>query len=179
MPRARDPNRDKAHDIYIANPGIELIEIASQLNVPVTTIRSWKSRDDWECNATQRKKRNVAKKKTTMKPIANEVKQVMNNPELTDKQRLFCLNYIKCFNATKAYQKAYDCSYETAMTEGCKALRNPKIAEQINELKQAKLNQSFLKPEDIFQKYMDIAFADITDYVTFGTKEVTLSNDEA
>ena len=28
-----------------------------------------------------------------------------------------------------------------------------------------------LEPEDIFQKFMDIAFADITDYVEFGQKE--------
>ena len=178
MARVRDPNRDKAHDIYIANPGIELIEIASQLNVPVATVRSWKSRDDWECNATQRKKRNVAKKKTTMKPIANEVKQVMNNPELTDKQRLFCLNYIKCFNATKAYQKAYEGSYAVANTEGPKLLVNPRVKEEIYKLKQGRLNQAFLEPSDIFQRYMDIAFADMNDYVTYGVREVVFSKDD-
>ena len=34
---------------------------------------------------------------------------VIENTELTEKQRLFCIYYIQCFNATKAYQKAYEC----------------------------------------------------------------------
>jgi phage terminase small subunit len=88
------------------------------------------------------------------------------------------LNYIKCFNATKAYQKAYECGYETAMVNGSDLLRNTKVKEQIAILKQGKLNQSFLEPGDIFQKYMDIAFSDITDYVTFGVREVTYSDNE-
>jgi phage terminase small subunit len=176
---ARSPDKRYSEAYKLFKNGKKLIEIANQLSLPEGTVRRWKSTHKWDNERSDNKsERSIKKKKVKNKPITNEVKQVMENPELTDKQRLFCLNYIKCFNATKAYQKAYECSYETAMTEGCKALRNPKIAEQINELKQAKLNQSFLKPEDIFQKYMDIAFADIVDYVTFGTKEVTLSNDE-
>lgn len=183
MPRVRDPNRDKAFKIYKEHNGnIDLVEIASQLNLPNGTIRGWKSKDKWDdkMNGTLQKntERSKKDKNTSTKPIADEVKQVMDNPELTDKQRLFCLNYIKCFNATKAYQKAYDCSYETAMTNGSDLLRNAKVKEQIQLLKQGRLNQSFLEPGDIFQKYMDIAFADMNDYVTFGTKEVTLSNDE-
>ena len=39
-------------------------------------------------------------------------------------------------------------------------------------LKQGRLNREFLSEADIFQKYMDIAFADITDYMTFGTEEI-------
>lgn len=182
MPKARDPSRDKAFEIYKqCNGEISLVEIASQLNLSDGTIRGWKSKDKWDdvMNGTlQKDAERSKKKKNVTKPIADEVKQVMDNPELNDKQRFFCLNYIKCFNATKAYQKTYECSYETAMVEGCKALRNPKIKEQINELKQGKLNQSFLEPGDIFQKYMDIAFTDITDYVTFGVREVTYSDKE-
>ena len=39
-------------------------------------------------------------------------------------------------------------------------------------LKQNKLNRELLSEADIFQKYMDIAFSDITDYMEFGTEEV-------
>ena len=69
-----------------------------------------------------------------------------------------------------AYQKAYQCSYETAMVNGSRLLRNAKIKSEINSLKQNCLNREFLSEEDVFQKYMDIAFADITDYVLFGTE---------
>lgn len=35
-----------------------------------------------------------------------------------------------------------------------------------------------LSEEDIFQRYMDIAFSDITDYVNFGKREIEVSKDE-
>lgn len=38
-------------------------------------------------------------------------------------------------------------------------------------LKQERLNREFLSESDIFQKYMDIAFADITDYLEFGQEQ--------
>ena len=34
------------------------------------------------------------------------------------------------------------------------------------------MNRELLKQEDIFQKYMDIAFADVTDYVSFGRENI-------
>lgn len=49
MPRPRDPNRDLAFEIYKKAGGrIDLVEIASQLNLSPGTIRGWKSKDDWE-----------------------------------------------------------------------------------------------------------------------------------
>ena len=97
---------------------------------------------------------------------------MMENPDLTDKQRLFCLHYVRCFNATKAYQKAYGCAYDVANAEGYKLLVNPCVKEEIMRLKQNRLNREMLDEHDIFQKYMDIAFADITDFVEFGREEV-------
>ena len=51
-------------------------------------------------------------------------------------------------------------------------LRNDKVKNEIHNLKQNRLNREFLSEEDIFQMYMDIAFADITDYVSFGRETV-------
>lgn len=49
MPRARDPNRNEAFQIYLNAGGkIDLVEIASQLNVSAGTVRGWKSKDKWE-----------------------------------------------------------------------------------------------------------------------------------
>ena len=49
MGRARDPNRDKAFEIYSENNGnIELVEIAERLGVSAGTVRGWKSKDNWE-----------------------------------------------------------------------------------------------------------------------------------
>lgn len=177
MARARDSNRDKAFEIYKKYKGnIDLVEIANQLKISSGTVRGWKSKDKWteKMNGTfqTNTERSIQKKNKKKKVVVEEVDKVMKNDELTDKQRLFCIYYVKCFNATKAYQKAYECSYETAMVEGSKCLRKPKVKEEICKLKQNRLNQEFLSEEDIFQKYMDIAFSDITDYVSFKTEEV-------
>ena len=174
MARAPDQRAEQAKALY--DKGMKLIDIASQLGIPEGTVRSWKNRYNWDRNVAK-EKRNVAKTKKNKKqnqeePSVDEVSSIMKNSELTDKQRLFCIHYIRCFNATKAYQKAYGCSYETAMVEGSSHLRNPKIKSEILKLKQERLNREFLSEADIFQKYMDIAFADITDYMTFGTEEV-------
>lgn len=59
MGRARDPNRDKAFEIYSENNGnIELVEIAERLGVSAGTVRGWKSKDKWESkiNGTFQKK---------------------------------------------------------------------------------------------------------------------------
>lgn len=49
MGRVRDPNRDKAFEIYSENNGnIELVEIAERLGVSAGTVRGWKSKDKWE-----------------------------------------------------------------------------------------------------------------------------------
>lgn len=174
MARAPDQRVEQAKTLY--DKGLKLIDIASQLGIPEGTVRSWKNRYNWDCNVAK-EKRNVAKTKKNKKqnqeePSVDEVSSIIENPELTDKQRLFCVHYIRSFNATKAYQKAYGCSYENAMQNGSRMLRNDKVKEEILRLKQERLNREFLSESDIFQKYMDIAFADITDYMTFGTEEV-------
>ena len=177
MPRARDPNRDKAFEIYKEHKGkIDLVEIASLLNVSSGTIRGWKSKDKWEGKINgafpKNTERSKQKKNTKKQADVEEVNQVIENSELTDKQRLFCIYYVRNFNATKAYQKAYECSYESAMQNGSRMLRNDKVKNEIHNLKQNRLNREFLSEEDIFQMYMDIAFADITDYVSFGRETV-------
>ena len=45
-------------------------------------------------------------------------------------------------------------------------------------LKENKLNRAFVSKDDIFQKYLDIAFSDITDYTEFGVKEVEIEGEK-
>lgn len=176
LARSPNENAEKARKLY--ESGMKLVEIASQLNVPAGTVRRWKSTHGWDGeHKSERsdKKANVRKEKKndTNKAVADEVKEVMQNTNLTDKQQLFCIYYIRCFNATKAYQKAYGCDYTTAVVNGPRLLGNARVKEEIFQLKQERLNREFLSESDIFQKYMDIAFADITDYVEFGNGTFT------
>lgn len=157
---------------------MKLVEIASQLEVPAGTVRRWKSTYHWDSEqqnerSEKKSERSESKKSVMKKAVADEVKQVIQNTDLTDKQQLFCIHYIRCFNATKAYQKAYGCGYTTAVTNGPALLGNTRIKEEILQLKQDRLNREFLNESDIFQKYMDIAFADINDFADISAGFVT------
>ena len=167
MARAPDPRIEQAKAMYLQ--GAKLVEIASQLNLPEGTVRRWKSTHKWDSERSDRKKDTSKVQKAV---VLSEVEAVIQNPDLSDKQRLFCIYYIRCFNATKAYQKAYGCDYITAAQNGSRMLKNAKVKAEIQRLKQDRLNREFLDEHDIFQKYMDIAFADMTDYVEFGREKV-------
>ena len=169
---------DSAFADYLG--GMKYKDIAEKYDVTVNTVKSWKTRYGWSRNkekGVHTKKKKVCTQKEQENPLSyqrenNEVTEVMENSELTDKQRLFCICYVRCFNATKAYQKAYECSYETAVANAYRMMGNDGIKNEIHNLKQNRLNREFLSEEDIFQMYMDIAFADITDYVSFGRETV-------
>ena len=185
---ARSPNENviKAQEMY--KQGMKLIDIANALGVPDGTVRRWKSIYKWDesesersdkkankkCKRSEkRRKQNIESKEVVVK----EVKEVLSNTELTDKQRLFCLYYSKTFNATRSYQKAYGCAYDSAMVNGPRLLGNDRVKVEIMRLKEERYARAFLSEEDIFQKYMDIAFADVTDFVTFHTEDMTVEDD--
>lgn len=181
---AREPNEKikKAEALY--RSGTAMVEIAKRLGVSDSTVRSWKNRYKWDGEksaALQNKKCNVAKAESLKKQkrkehIAEEVEEVIQNTGLTDKQRLFCIYYIRCFNATKAYKKAYKVDYNTASSVGYRMLENVGVKTEIMRLKKARLNREFFSEEDLFQKYMDIAFADIADFTEFGSKKIKVLN---
>lgn len=149
--------------------GEKLVDIAKQLDVPAGTVRRWKSVQNWDERSDNG---SPNKKKVNKKEILTETESIVDNDNLNDKQKLFCAYYIRSFNVTKAYQKAYGCTYATAATNGHKLLKNAHIKAEIKKLKKSRLNREMLDTEDIFQKYIDIAFADITDYISFGSENV-------
>lgn len=188
MARVRSPARDEAFEIYKKNNGnIDLVEIAKMLSLSPGTVRGWKAKDKWDSelngtlqNDTERSNKKVNKKSKEREPIVEEVKDVLENTELTEKQRLFCIYYIENFNATKAYKKAYGCSYDTAKVEGCKSLTKPNIKKEIQRLTKECLEEEEVEAKllnkRLFETYMKIAFADIGDYLRFGQEEEKVWN---
>lgn len=184
MARARDPNRDKAFEIYKEHNGdIKLKDIAEQLGKSDSQIRKWKNQDEWDeklkGNVTNKTNSNVTKQKKR-KPQAEKRKErvtesdelpVDENSDLTDKQWLFCRYYTKYWNATKAYQKVYECDYMQAMSNGSRLLRNDKIRREIAAIKRDIADGIMIESRAVLQKWIDIAFADISDYVKWGTEK--------
>lgn len=138
MARAPDPRIEQAKAMYLE--GQKLVEIASQLNLPEGTVRRWKSTHKWDSERSDKNNERSDRKKDALKEekavVPSEVESVIQNPDLSDKQRLFCIYYIRCFNATKAYQKTYGCDYMTAAQNGSRMLKNAKVKAEIQRLKQ-------------------------------------------
>lgn len=186
MARAPNEKLNKAYALY--QEGYKLVEIARELDIPDGTVRRWKKTYNWDSERSYKKenKNERSEKKKTNKgnkkreSIASEVKEVLENTELTEKQRLFCIYYIENFNATKAYKKAYGCSYDTAKVEGCKSLTKPNIKKEIQRLTKECLEEEEVEAKllnkRLFETYMKIAFADIGDYLRFGQEEEKVWN---
>ncbi|MEG0979087.1 MAG: terminase small subunit [Oscillospiraceae bacterium] len=180
MAKNKIENYELAEVDYI--DGMSYKNIAQKYNISINTVKSWKTRYKWKRDkkpCTQKSSANIKalkdniKKTDTIKNTNNkaEKQSTDENIEIVDKQELFCFYYVRSFNATKAYMKAYKVSYESAAPLASKLLRNDKIKKRIAALKQNKLNRELLNENDIVQKYIDIAFADITDFVEFGQEE--------
>lgn len=184
MARARDPNREIAKQMYLDSNGEMLLkDIAAELGKNEGTIRGWKNKDKWdsELNGTlQSNERNVPKRKqlnrTKKKANVEEVLSLIENDDLTDKQRLFCIYYTKYWNATKAYQKVYESTYATGRTNGSRLLAKANIRSEIERLKKEIASGIMIDARVVLQKYIDVAFADIGDYVEFGEYAITMKD---
>lgn len=160
---------------------ITLADLAEKHGIKLGTLKRRKSREKWSRDATE-KDATKTKKVATIKEDASEGEVVYFNDNdesgLNDKQCLFVAYYVQCWNATKAYQKAYGCAYSTAMVEGSKHLRNPKIREEIIKVRDGLTEEALLDKRTLIQKWIDIAFADIKDYMKFGRQEEVIYNDD-
>lgn len=164
-----------AESDYVA--GMKYKDIAAKYGVSINTVKSWKKRYAWSRNkktkSTQKGCTQNKKGAHKKEAVAEDVSQVVINDELTDQQQLFCLYQSRMFNYTKAYMKAYPgCTYASAAVLGSRLMKNQVIRKEIEQLKQNHMNRELLKQEDIFQKFMDIAFADMNDYISFGQEEI-------
>lgn len=185
MPRQRSPSRDEAKRMYLDSKGKMLLkDIAKAVSKRDSDIRKWKSLDKWDeelkrnapiAKGNAPKQNNGIKKPPKTELLPEEI-ETLNNEELTERQRLFCLYYVRWFNATKAYQKAYSCDYFTAAANGPRLLGNARIKEEIQRIKDAKIKQTMYSTEDYFQKMIDIAYSDVTDYLSFGQEEAQDKN---
>ncbi len=127
------------------------------------------------CCVTEQKKR----KRTSEN--AKQTKSTINknaHDELTQTEKAFCINYVKTFNvknsARHAGIKASDC-----MQEGFEMFNKPQVREYIKALKKQQHESMMAEGNDIVQKYLDIAFADIFDFVQLGCVAVSADSSES
>lgn len=182
MARARSPNREQAKALYLESGGKLLLkDIAEQLGVSDSQIRKWKNQDKWDDksngNVTIRKgnvTNEADKSKGTNKATAEAES---GTSELSDKQRLFVMEYLRDFNATRAAM-AVGYSKKTAHVVGWENLRKPNIQAEIKRQKEAMTDDLGMSVQRIIAEYMKTAFADISEYVEFGQQDVPRFSEE-
>lgn len=181
----RAEEKKEARKLY--REGWKLKDIAQKINVPQGTVRRWKAEEGWDEHPNKKSERspNARTKKANARqrapdrvelPEPEEGSRAEENSELTGKQSIFCQLYVRSFNATNAYHKAYGCTRTAAMTNGSRLLKNDKIKAEIERLKKEKVAKLFLDENDIFEKMIEIAFSDITDFLGFDGGVVWLNN---
>lgn len=80
----------------------------------------------------------------------------MKKNELTQKQKLFCLEYLKTFNATDAYRKVYWWSDNTAKVNGCKLLTKTNISEFLTNKTKQKIEKTETGVEYVLENLKEI-----------------------
>jgi phage terminase small subunit len=187
--------KEEARKLYKA--GVPMAQIAKDMDVPAGTIRRWKSEGNWDddlaaaCeraikkNERSQKKASVRRKKTERsvtnknrdpdrsrdKRDADEENDTSSRA-LNEKEHLFCVEYLRCFNASKAYKRVHpDASKTTCYSNGYKWLKKTQIRCEIDRMKQEQMEINDLTMNDIVRKYMDIAFADVSDFMEFGMEK--------
>ncbi|TGY55481.1 terminase [Ligilactobacillus murinus] len=169
MSRIEDAEKD-----YL--DGMKYKDIATKYGVSLNTVKSWKSRNGWARDATtkkgahKKKKRvHTKKQKVAQARIPDVIDELVENDELKDRQKAFCLYYLQRYNATWAYQQAYGVSYKSARTLGPKMLANVGIKKQLTELKKQQSAELYATANDIMLNYLKQAHSDVTDVLEFKT----------
>ena len=167
--------------------GMKQKDIAEKHGVSINTVKSWKKRYNWQSpnkdaqlkkeGATKKrvqpekgckKKKGAEEKTKTEKKTKTENRNSLGTFVLNENQRLFCQYYLNNRNATQAYIKAYGCGFNTANVNGPRLLVNTSVRSYIDELLRIKREAIQLEFDDLFERQMRIAFADMTDFVEFG-----------
>lgn len=168
-------NYQKAEADYMA--GMKYKDIAEKYGTTINTVKSWKKRYGWNRKegAPKKEKECTQIKKSapvSVKQIDDGTKETLQNDELTPEQQMFCIYYIRTFNATQSYLAAYGCDWATANVCGPRLLGNVRVKAEIDRLKEIKRQQIVAGPEDIVELQMRIAFSDIGNVLSFGKTEM-------
>ena len=92
----------------------------------------------------------------------------MKTKDLTQKQKMFCLEYLKSFNATDAYRKVYWWSDKSAWELASRLLKNIKVSEYLKEK-----SQKTIEKEETWVEYVVRNLKEIIE-IWMGRQEIEL-----
>lgn len=94
---------------------------------------------------------------------------------LTPKQEKFCLEYLKCGNASEAYRQSYNAEKmkpESVNRKAKELLDNVKIRARLEELNEAAISDAVMTRQEALERLSQFARTDLADLVEFGSYEL-------
>lgn len=150
--------------------GMKYKDIAEKYDVSINTVKAWKSRKWNKLEQTSDPPLNKVAHKKEKGCTQEKLQPVIDNDDLTEQQKMFCLFYLQHFNATKAYQQAYQCDYNTANANGSRLLVKASVKDELRNLKAELQQEQYFTVQDIIADYAKQWKADINDVITSDRK---------
>ncbi len=134
-----------------------------------------------ECNKVSKEKTEKMfkpQKKQSIIHNSEKPKRTTQTADMLSKEELlFCASYLKSYNAENAARYAgYDKS--ECLEKGYELLQSEKVKKHIRKIKKKQQSSMFADGSEVLQKYMDIAFADIFDFVSLSSVPITAEDIE-
>ena len=173
--------------------GATLKSLSEKYDIKLNTIKSWSSREGWKKKdkaatatkkATKEEKSKPEKKKKVsigdkkQKAVGKVTKMLSTATDLTEKEKLFCLYYIKDYNAALAVRKAGYNTTKHSDVMGYQMLQKEHIKKYINELREYMATDAMLDVNRLIEQYKKLAFYNIDDFVELRTVERVMKNDK-
>ncbi|MGL5126162.1 MAG: terminase small subunit [Fusobacteriaceae bacterium] len=200
MARVKDPKRELAFKLWRENTSTTNREIAKVLEVDEKKIATWKIRDEWkerlgipnvavkkkQCSTTKNEsvvlQKDVVLQKKEKETDGNKDKilkeiyeEILNDDVLTEKQRMFCVYYMRSFNAVQSALKAgYNKNF--ARSHSYTILANEKIKKYLSELKKSYEHDDYMTTKALLERHKKIAFSDYKEFVNVDGELANLSD---
>lgn len=157
---------------YIEEQGICSVRVLSRAGkVPEKYIREWMKEENWSDIFKEEPGDRVKLTKQTKEILQSAAEEY----GLNEQEELFCYHYLKTFNQTTAAIRAgYGASY--AHNQAYYLLEKPQVKRYLEYVKGQRNSELFIDSMRIIKEYMKIAFADMTDFISFDSNGVVLKN---
>lgn len=151
--------------------------IARHLNVPYNTIKEFaaidrENGDPWVKPAMTKMETACAIMPDLAENFSTDVTEPITRMDIVDsiamnnyldeKQKQFCLFYLKSFNGPQAAKEAGFSNYASASIN---LLNNKHVREALSEISQAMCNKLYITAEKVIERHLQIAFSDIKDFI--------------
>lgn len=168
-------HKQEAFAYYKEKQGQCSVKVLSRRGkVPQTVIRQWMREEKWAAKVKEDPDDKIVLSDETKDFISSHAEDY----GLSEAEEIFCYHFAKTRNATASAIKAgYSSSF--SHDKAYKLLQREDIQNFLHDIRSQICQEMFLDTMDIVSMYAKIAFADMTDYVTFGPRGVVLRKSDS